>query len=209
MKTVLSCVDKFEATIYVANGATPIWKSRGNFLSLLNLPLQQEYFGNVRLFWEGERERYIQHVKPLLTQLRHSTSFLVTKLERLYQLSAIDYVLQSMPQSPLSNHFVQSNDRHFDYVIYKNIDNVNQMLSDGEPISGIQMTIANHQCYYVIVENIKKSLKLYKLRFKELEGRIKCAHYYRGIELVKRNQLTYKFTIRKLIYNKILITSYF
>ena len=49
-KLFLSCVDKFEAAIYVANGATPIWKSRGNFLSLLNLPLQQEYFGNVRLF---------------------------------------------------------------------------------------------------------------------------------------------------------------
>ena len=187
-KLFLSCVDKFEAAIYVANGAIPVWKSRGNFLSLLNLPLQQEYFGNVRLFWEGERERYIQQIKPLLTQLRHSTSFLVTKLERLYQLSAIDYVLQSLPQGPLSNQFVKTYDRHFDFIIYSNIDTVNKKLSDLEPISGISiMTIDDEECYYVIVKNIRKSLKLYKLQFKESGGRIKCAHYYRGINLVKKD----------------------
>ena len=49
-KLFLSCVDKFHINVYISNGSTPIWQSRGNFLSLLNLPLQQAYFGNVRHF---------------------------------------------------------------------------------------------------------------------------------------------------------------
>ena len=124
-------------------------------------------------------------MKPLLTQLRHSTSFLVTKLERLYQLSAIDYVLQSLPQGPLSKHFVTSYDRHFDFIIYSDIRTINKMLSDMKPISGVQMKIDNEEMYYVVVKNINKSFKLYKVQFKETGGRIKCAHYYRGLNLVK------------------------
>ena len=64
-----------------------------------------------------------------------------------YQFAAIDYMLQLIPQSSLSNHFVTKFEQHFDNIIYKSIDNVNQMLSDREPISGFQMTIANQQFY--------------------------------------------------------------
>ena len=196
-KLFLSCVDKFESTIYVKNGYTPIWKARGNFLSLLNLPLQQEYYGNIRNFWEGEHERYIQHVKPLLSQLRHSTSFLVTKLERLYQYAAIDYVLQSIPNRFLSGNLVKTYERNCNYIIYKSLDSVNQLMADRSPISGIQLSSINNSeqntdQYYVVIKDTNNSLKCVKFQFKESVGRIKCAHYYKFVEFFHHEKNHFK-----------------
>ena len=53
-----------------------MWFDRGNFVSLLNLPDQIEQFGSVRLYWEGSCERYIQYVKPLMKNMRNTTSYL-------------------------------------------------------------------------------------------------------------------------------------
>jgi hypothetical protein len=187
-KLFLSCVDKFEETVYVPNGAIPIWKTRGNFLSLLNLPLQQEYFGNVRHFWEGERERFIQSVKPLLTKLRHSTSFLVTKLERLYQFAAIDYMLESIPDRVISGKLDKSYDRTNDFMIYKNLETVNQLLLNKAPVSGIQISCDTDARldvpnYYVVINHTNNCLKCVRFQFKEEQkGRIKCAHYYNEID---------------------------
>ena len=187
-KLFLSCVDKFEEAVYVPNGATPIWKTRGNFLSLLNLPLQQEYFGNVRHFWEGERERYIQSVKPLLSKLRHSTSFLVTKLERLYQFAAIDYMLQSIPNRIISGNFDKSYDRNSDFIIYKNLETVNQKILGKDPISGIQILCdkdanLDSSNYYVAI-NHASIVKCFRFQFKQVEkGKIKCGHFYNEIDI--------------------------
>ena len=181
-KLFLSCVDKFEAKVYVVTSIKPIWRTRGNFLSLLNLPLQQDYFGTVRNFWEGERERYIQHIKPLLSQLRHSTSFLVTKLERLYQDIALDYVLESIPNSVNAQLSGPTYERNNDFLVYKDLDTLNQLILRNEPISGIVIgcdtrSEQNHRpC--VVVKNNEDSLTCHYIVFNDRTGYKKCAHYY-------------------------------
>ena len=203
-KLFLSCVDEFYTNVYILNSSTPIWKSRGNFLSLLNLPLQQAYFGNVRYFWEGERERYIQQVKPLLSQLRHSTSFLVTKLERLYQFAAIDYVLQSIPDDVESDILPKKYHRTYDYIIYKDIDAVNQLLVHKKPISGIELSSAiefdhNQHRFCVIVKDINKSLRCYQFHFQQSQGKIKCGHFYKGVDLFDAEMCSFKIFDSKLL----------
>ena len=200
-KLFLSCVDKFEAKVYVVTSIKPIWKTRGNFLSLLNLPLQQEYFGTVRNFWEGERERYIQHIKPLLSQLRHSTSFLVTKLERLFQHIALDYVLESIPNSVSAQLSAPSYDRNNDFLIYKDIDTLNQLISKNEPISGIVIN-CNSQPeqrykYCVVVKNTEDSLKCYVITFNDITGYKKCAHYFKTLNEFCANDVTSSYYTSK------------
>ena len=83
----LSCCDMFERTTYNLENESllPIWFTKGNFLSLLNLPSQIAKFGNVRLYWEGSRERSIQQIKPFLVNMRSTSSFLTTKISKFHE----------------------------------------------------------------------------------------------------------------------------
>ena len=187
-KLFLSCVDKFEAKVYVITSIQPIWRSRGNFLSLLNLPLQQQYFGNVRNFWEGERERFIQHVKPLLANLRHSTSFLVTKVERLYQSIALDHVLETIPNRVSQNIINSTYERNNEFIVYKDIESVNKHLNDKKPISGIEICIQQEtntmQSFCVVLKEKDQKFACYRIKMSSPEtGYKRCALFYVGIDL--------------------------
>ena len=190
-KLFLSCVDKFESAIYLKETLQPIWTSRGNFLSLLNLPLQQQYFGTVRNFWEGERERYIQQIKPLLINLRQSTSFLVTKLERLYQAASIDYVQQSMPVDDEKVPCMTVYERNSDFLIYKNVELVNQMITAGEPISGIELSSDGNDynnLFCVAVHGKDNSVACHTITFGIHHGYKRCGHYFRHLQELQNDR---------------------
>ena len=190
-KLFLSCVDKFESTVYVQDTLKPIWTSRGNFLSLLNLPLQQQYFGTVRNFWEGERERYIQHIKPLLINLRHAASFLVTKLERLYQAEAIDYVQESLYDEQDGLSVEPMYERNSDFLVYKDISIVNELIAHGEPISGIHMSQNddnNDNKYCIAIHAANKTIACHAVAFGAQRGYKRCGHYYRHIKVFRNAQ---------------------
>ena len=207
-KLFLSCVDKFESTIYIKETLKPIWTSRGNFLSLLNLPLQQQYFGTVRNFWEGERERYIQHIKPLLTNLRHSTSYLVTKLERLYQLDAIDYVQQSLHNDDSHDSFMPNYERNSDFIVYKNVTIINQLISSGDPISGVHISNNdddNTTSFCVAVSTTNTNINCYEIQFGSQKGYKRCGHFFKRILSIKeRIQQTHLYDTKAELAKKAL-----
>ena len=190
-KLFLSCVDKFESKVYIKTSIKPIWRSRGNFLSLLNLPLQQQYFGSVRNFWEGERERYIQHIKPLLSHLRNSTSFLVTKLERLYQYIALDHVLESVPNSIGASIKMPNYQRNNEYIVYKNIETVNTLIAENKAISGIEINDSSGTNstinFCVVIRTVPQAFTCYKIVFSESNGYKRCAHFYKEIQFLVEN----------------------
>ena len=80
VKIFLSSCDIFEHKAYIMKEDDAMWYTKGNFLSLLNLPLQISTFGRLRLYWEGSRERSIQQIKPFLVNMRQTSSFFKTKL---------------------------------------------------------------------------------------------------------------------------------
>ena len=49
-------------------GEKPIWITKSNYLSLLNLPDQMKEFGPLRLYWEGgwKGEGIIQELKSII-----------------------------------------------------------------------------------------------------------------------------------------------
>eukprot|EP00957_Ditylum_brightwellii_P034176 2590018-Ditylum_brightwellii.AAC.1 len=84
IKTFLSTMDMFETTVWHQHKKTHFW-DKANFISLLNLPEQIDCFGPLQLYWEGSHEHYIQHVKPVLKNMRQTSSYSKTKMEEVYK----------------------------------------------------------------------------------------------------------------------------
>lgn len=83
VKFFLSCCNQFaHDTEY---NESPWCLTCGNVISLLNCPSQIKYYGHLRFYWEGNREIYIQTIKPLLRRMHTSLSFRKLKLEELHQ----------------------------------------------------------------------------------------------------------------------------
>ena len=146
IKLFLSVTHYYEKAIgfptNTSNGRLlPVWYSRSNFVSLLNLPEQIAKYGPLRLYWEGHRERYIQVIKPVLANKRTSVSYLKTKLEKVYKLSTFGNILHNKIDNPM----IQSYKRFEDLKVYYNIAKL-QKLKCFESISG------------VILQNQKKTI---------------------------------------------------
>jgi len=132
IKLFLSTFHYYEVAVGFGDKKEPTWHSKSNFVSLLNLPDQVYQFGPVYLHWDGVNERYIQHVKPFLKNMRTSTSFLLTKLQRLHRNCAMEHIHTSF-----NSMNTPSYERYNDVIIYNDISDVNNNIENGESISGV------------------------------------------------------------------------
>ncbi len=86
---------------------TPTWISSYNFLSLLNLPEQLEYFGPLRNVWEGgiEGESFIRETKPTLNGFcLNWQKNLLTNLYRCKAISNITNTLKLESEKKITQH---------------------------------------------------------------------------------------------------------
>jgi hypothetical protein len=105
IKTFLSAVQAFDSLTVKED----IVLKTSNFLSLLKLPDQVERFGPFHWYWEGNRERYIQSLKPHLGNLRKTSSFFCRRLLDLFNLDELE-----TGSSILSNTIEEDNDNDVD-----------------------------------------------------------------------------------------------
>ncbi len=75
VKLFLDCCHQFCKSTY-DNSITPFWLSKGNYVTLLNLPEQIECFGPLRDYWEGTQEWYVHLIKQTLLILCKSQSYM-------------------------------------------------------------------------------------------------------------------------------------
>ena len=106
-----------------------MWYSRGNFLSLLNLPDQIKQFGSIRFYWEGTCERYIQYVKPLMTNMRNTPTYLAKQFHTLQQKNMMDHIMETVPNSDLN---LKKYTRYNDMKIYSDVASVAEILQESE-----------------------------------------------------------------------------
>ena len=66
--------------------------TKGNFLSLMNLPRQMRKFGPMRRYWDGDYEKFISYVKEILPGgiNREGAATLVAKLRRFKETVAVN-----------------------------------------------------------------------------------------------------------------------
>ena len=185
IKCFLESVHQFEeySDVLSHESPEPIWFKRGNFFSLLNLLDQIEKFGSVWLYWEGCCERHIQYVKPLMKNMRNSTSYLQIKFHQLQQYNMLEHMTDVVkPISPAAKTYQRYNGMH----IYHDEDSIS------EQIEGVESFL----CSYEISSNTTAPLQLfcviknsndiyYKVSIicDNTIGMYKCRQWYSSIKL--------------------------
>ena len=110
------------------------WCKRGNIVSLLNLKDQMDTYGHIRLYWEGNRERYIQEVKPLMRNLRSTSSYFALKLKQLHNSTSLCEVMGKMSLCKQVNGQVHDT-RYKSFIIYDSVQEVESFLNTKNPVS--------------------------------------------------------------------------
>ena len=134
--------------------ASFMWYKRGNFLSLLNLPDQIKQFGSIRLYWEGTCERYIQYVKPLMTNMRNTPTYLAKQFHTLQQKNMMDHIMETVPNSDLN---LKKYTRYNDMKIYSDVASVAEILQESEVFMCVYDTTQHEldvtQLYCIVKKN--------------------------------------------------------
>ena len=188
----LSACDVFENKAYVMNGDDAIWYSKGNFLSLLNLPSQITQFGSLRLFWEGSRERSIQQIKPFLLNIRHTTSYFKTKLKHMYVNETLDTILQELRTNGImqSNPYTTSEyERYSAFKVYRQSDDIDCLLSSGNVISVVYLSLNSRPNGFYICKrcDVPYRCLLFKVSFLDDVGFNKCGIWYAPVQIAVAN----------------------
>ena len=68
------------------------YENTSNFLSLLNVEEAVERFGSLRKLWEGNDEKFIQHIKKELSGFRHKDEHMKTLLLKMLRTKIFDII---------------------------------------------------------------------------------------------------------------------
>ena len=97
IKVFLTSLNQFEEYAFnLSEKEKPTWMSKGNFLSLLNLPNTIKKYGPLRLYWDGNRERTIQYIKPFLIHTRQTPGYYKSKLCNVMRVQIIDNLIEQL-----------------------------------------------------------------------------------------------------------------
>ena len=186
IKCFLSACDNFEYTAYIIdeNRPNPIWFTKGNFLSLLNLPAQIEKFGNLRFYWEGSRERSIQQIKPFLVNMRSTSSYFKTKLTHMY----VSQTLKSVESKFIDKEEDNKVKRYYSFKTYSAIDNIHEIIEQKHCISAVYMKYnSESDSIFICQRNSPRHCLIFKVSFKDNDGFNKCGLWYAPIEISVAN----------------------
>ena len=193
IKLFLASCHCYETSVGLGNQTNPFWFRKSNFVSLLNLPQQVEEYGAIYLHWEGVRERFIQHVKPSLLNMRTSVSYLVKKLNQIHQ----DNTLQLMYHNHVN--VSQPSTRYDDVVIYNDWNEINACIKNNAAISGVSLN--GSEPMFCVIVKLEVRYDLFKIIFDDSSGFHKCNQWYTPISIESSNFLSF-VSLRELI-NKI------
>lgn len=147
IKIFLSCCDRLSESHYGRHDNV-FWVEKGNFVSLLNLPDQIRQFGNLRLYWEGTRERYIQNVKKILVSLRQTSSYIAKKLAYLHRLNLLGWFKEELSKSKPRPRTGNDN-----FHRYASMDELKQKFDGGLPISAFHLEGCDDELFVAYSRN--------------------------------------------------------
>lgn len=158
VKIFLSILDLCERLTFTESDNGMFWFKRSNFLCLLNLPNQIDTFGPIRKYWEGNRERFIQEVKPLMKHTRETTSFLKIQLEKMMKYQLLKNLSKQSLGKSTYNRFKK-------FSVYSNIDEVVQEIKDGKALSALHESKFLIDSVYVIVQGGDDLINFHEINF--------------------------------------------
>ena len=193
VKLFLSVCHFFEVKVGFEENIYPFCYRKGNFVSLLNLSTQIKEYGPVYLHWEGVRERFIQNVKPALTNMRTSVSYLVKKLEKIHQDNTLEIIYE--------NHFDKCStlsNRYDDFQSFDCFQDVEERIKNGLSFSGVIIVLAT-TVYGVIIRK-RNVYDFHAIKFHDDNGFHRSKLWYSRIDLTYTN--LFSFRSRKEVIEK-------
>ena len=177
IKLFLTSVHSFEVRTYVQdNTHNYSWYSKGNFLSLLNLPDQITKFGHIRNYWEGTRERYIQLVKPFMKNNRNTASYLQTQLKNVLSHTILSQISDDLPSLQSTHQKILS--RYNSIRRYCSINDIIVSIQNQEPIQCILVKDQNGLEHICTVIGRTAPFTLYAIICDDYNGIHHCGLYY-------------------------------
>ena len=194
VKCFLSACDRFENTAFTLEKVDPMWCNKGNFLSLLNLPMQVKTFGKLRLFWEGSRERSIQQIKPFLKKVRSTSSFYKTKLHHMYVTQSLKNLSEDganeIGKEDPKYITRRTYERYLSFKIYSEHKDLLNHLDNHDILSTIIIKRDTTEIHYVCQKGeTKERYVIIPIRFCDEDGFNKCGMWYAPIMILKNNTL--------------------
>lgn len=178
IKIFLNLFRLFEETSALFQEKGFFWYERGNFLSLLNLPLQVYMYGKIHNHWEGSRERFIQYIKPFLKNMRSSDQYLRTELFNVQNtnlLNDFQKVHFGINRSELIKRYNQ-------IKVYLSIDKMKSNVLSGEPISCLQWSELE-EGKTVILSKYMNKIGVFEIVFEDSNGITELYQWYTPIKL--------------------------
>ena len=179
IKLLLTCVEWFERVGFNTSNEISQCFTKGNLLSLLNLPSQIERFGKLRLLWEGNRERYISTMRPFLKQMRKKPTFLKTKLTHLTQKQGLEHLMQTVPLASESQY-----DRYQNVRIYSGVTEIEERIQSGKPLSAVCIKPQEqHEKLVVCIKREHQQITICDMTMHDIQGEVKCGTWYTTISI--------------------------
>ena len=145
IKLFLSDLDTFDKMIQRSRNGNrkPIWLSRYNFQSLLNIPSAMQKYGPLINYWEGSLigEGYLRYVKPKLTSVRGLNWQKNTHTKLLEEVTfdtIIEHYTAEQNSCPILK-FNRGQRKPKMYYIYDTLVNVRSVLLHGQPLSMVRL----------------------------------------------------------------------
>ena len=173
----------------------PIWITRSNYLSLLNLPDQMRLYGPLRLYWEGgwKGEGIIQEIKEIIRD-GLKKNWAMNTLKRAYNGRAFDFLLKES-KLEFENY---NNIRH--YKTYSSIQELNNEMQQHNAISVIILK----DCLHVVSIKNEQYVILQRQSVHEVVNG--STYYYWKIE--EHNTIMNKFDTNDLLCYGVLLPWY-
>jgi hypothetical protein len=155
------------------------FKKTSNFFSMLNLRGLFERFLNMKVLWEGEREKYIKFLKEVLKSLQGTETFLTNVLEKFLQSHCLDEIMEgNSVYSPVTY------ERSAEYKVYKDWKKFKtETWDEASLISGIK--IQGRDELFICFVKEKDSgieegdrIKLLKCEFDDGKGQMRLNLFY-------------------------------
>ena len=165
---------------------------------MLNLPKQIKTFGHLRLWYEGVRERFIKKPKAVLLNLRHSTSFLICKMNLLHQHYQLDWTIKEISENPILKEMISENPQfsgtmkkkqHKRQVyIYKGEDDITEAFDKGSVLCGITIELVGRANeIHIPYQDGRYKIKLHSLEYSLRKPEEYCGMHYFLFEPSIRN----------------------
>lgn len=173
IKLFLSCWNECEGGIDLSqegNNASSSGNAiftKGNFLSLLNIPDQVKMFGPSRHYYEGNNEFHLQKIKKPVDHVRDSQTFFERKLLRHMQSERLAFMRKEVRGEGVSENKWKAKR----YYRHKSANDVEAALTGGRVLSVVKFAHDNSSLYV----SVDRHRKAAKSRFMKVyaEGEIK------------------------------------